>query len=241
MKRAIKALAPGHSKGPAVTHIKAILFDLDETLLDRTQSLRDFALWQAQNMLKDTVADAPRFVDRFVALDAHGMVWKDRVYAALIDEFKIEHWTAAELLQSYELCFCAFAKPKEGCVDAIKTLHTSGYKLGLVSNGRWPFQERNFRALGLAVYFDTVVVSGAVGCKKPQLEIFTLACEDLKTHPQEVVFVGDSPTSDMEGARAAGMHAIYIPGHHGPTCPQAHATCTHFSRLPALISSLNDA
>lgn len=65
--------------------MKSALFDLDDTLLDRTGSLRDFVLWQAKGMLRSDISD-PNY---FVALDQHGMVWKDKVYDSIIKEFNI--------------------------------------------------------------------------------------------------------------------------------------------------------
>ena len=51
--------------------MKAVLFDLDETILDRTASLIDFANWQVQGMLQSDVADKNLFINRFIELDAY--------------------------------------------------------------------------------------------------------------------------------------------------------------------------
>ena len=66
--------------------IKAVLFDLDQTLLDRTASLKSFVDWQVKGMLRSQVSDRDLFIKRFIELDANGKVWKDRVYEILIDE-----------------------------------------------------------------------------------------------------------------------------------------------------------
>ena len=49
--------------------MRAALFDLDETILDRAGSLRDFAIWQAKGMLRFSIYDVDRFVERFIELD----------------------------------------------------------------------------------------------------------------------------------------------------------------------------
>ncbi|MFT5123253.1 MAG: putative hydrolase of the HAD superfamily [Candidatus Omnitrophota bacterium] len=54
--------------------IRAVLFDLDQTLLDREQSLRDFLTWQCEGMLKPHIDDPAAFISQFVALDANGTV-----------------------------------------------------------------------------------------------------------------------------------------------------------------------
>ena len=215
--------------------IKAILFDLDETILDRSKSLEEFVLWQAQGMLRNSISDDQKFFRRFIELDNYGKQWKDKVYSQLIDEFKIADWSVSELLQSYELCFAGFCKPKEHIIEVLQLLKTKGYKLGLVSNGKSPFQQRNFNALGVSHLFSTVIVSEEVGFRKPEKEIFELACQYLNMSAEEVVFVGDNPEADIDGANNVGMYTIYIPGHFGKSYSKADAVCASFSNLIGII------
>ena len=124
--------------------MRAVIFDLDQTLLDRERSLLDFLSWQCDGMLRPYIDDQAAFIARFVELDANGTVGKDKVYSMLIDEFHLEGWSCAELLSVYESCFCGFSVPRPGALEALNALSTR-YKLGLISNGMTPFQERNFR------------------------------------------------------------------------------------------------
>lgn len=216
---------------------KAVFLDLDETILDRTESLKDFALWQAQGMLRNSVSDPNKFCDRFIELDSIGSVWKDKVYAQLSREFHITDWSVKELLQSYELCLSGFTKPKHGVAEAIKQIHSKEIPLGLLSNGKSPFQERCFNSLGLSHMFSSIIVSEAVGYRKPDVEIFRIACKSLNVSPDEAVFIGDNPVSDIEGARKVGMYTIYVPGYYGQTYENADAVCNHFSHLFKLIEN----
>ena len=217
-----------------------VLFDLDGTLLDRTGSLRDFALWQVRGMLRDSISDKnqTQFCERFIELDSNGLVWKDRVYTDLVREFSIEGWSVAELLASYELCFCGFCKLLPDALQALEQLHERGYKLGLVSNGKSPFQERNFNALGIAGLFGSVTVSDAVGLRKPDPQIFMLACTALDSTPDNSVFVGDNPVADIQGAVSAGLYTVYVPGHYGPECHAADKVCRNFKELVSIVESL---
>jgi len=217
--------------------MKAVLFDLDETILDRTESLRDFAVWQSQGMLRNSVPDSAQFSRRFIDLDSNGRVWKDKVYSTLVEEFEIRDWSVSELLRSYELCFSGFCKPKNGVLEAIANLKEHGFKLGLVSNGRSPFQERNFKALGISDLFGSVVISEAVGYRKPQIEIYKLACHELAVAPKQTVFVGDNPITDIDGANGCGLFTVYIPGFYGETYDMANATCADFSTLVGIVQN----
>jgi len=59
-------------------------------------------------------------------------------------------------------------------VAAIEQLVASCLKCAIVSNGKSPFQQRNFAALGIAHLFKAVIVSSAVGLRKPAPAIFKL-------------------------------------------------------------------
>ncbi|MFK8083970.1 MAG: HAD family hydrolase [Granulosicoccus sp.] len=216
--------------------MRAALFDLDETLLDRSGSLRDFVTWQAEGMLRSSVSNTTLFIDRFISLDQKGAVWKDRVYQSLIDEFGITGWTVDELVKSYVQTFCAFCKPRTGAVAAINEFRKQGFRIGLVSNGKTPFQEKNFRALGLSSLFDTIIVSEAVGIRKPEKAIFELACRRVGADINTSVFIGDNPVADIQGASDAGMTTVFVPveSPHQP-CEYADYTYDDLSQLIGFV------
>ena len=77
---------------------KAVIFDLDQTLLDRTTSLIKFLTWQVNFFQLVPADDREKFIQRFLELDDNGKVWKDRVYENLIQEFSIQHHAKGILL-----------------------------------------------------------------------------------------------------------------------------------------------
>lgn len=83
--------------------------------------------------------------------------------------------------------------------------------LGLVSNfyGNLPVVLREF---GLSDCFSCVVESAAVGVRKPDTRIFTIAVEQLGMSPGEVTVVGDSYANDIVPAHAAGCHTVWLRG-----------------------------
>ena len=85
------------------------------------------------------------------------------------------------------------------------------YELGVVSNFAIP--ECVYKLLerhGLEKYFDAIIVSGAVNKRKPHLEIFRRALQELGVTAEETVFVGDTVDADVLGPKAAGMKTIYL-------------------------------
>ncbi len=188
---------------------RAALFDLDETLLDRTASLKEFVQWQAAQLL--IVDDRERFSERFIELDQSGKVWKDVVYQVLIDEFDLSPWSVPQLLKVYLNDFCRFCKARSGASELIDQFLSKGYKIGVVTNGKTPFQENNLNALEFSALIECVVVSEAVDMRKPERAIFELACRQLNAEIGASVFIGDNPIADIKGAKQAGMQTIYVP------------------------------
>lgn len=200
---------------------KAVIFDLDQTLLDRTTSLIKFLTWQVNFFQLIPADDREHFIQRFLALDDNGKVWKDRVYENLIQEFSIQDHSKEMLLTSYIHDFNKFSCCFEHVENTIIQLKQRGYLIGLISNGRTPFQEHNFYALGLTEFFSSIIVSEAVGLRKPDPAIFLLSCQQLGVHPQDCIFVGDNELADIQGAKAVGMKSIFF--HPNPTISSAIA------------------
>ena len=91
----------------------------------------------------------------------------------------------------------------------LERLAKDGYALGLISNA--PADTgRAVRALGLAKYLGTIVISGAVGYTKPHPEIFRIALREAGVGAGEAIHVGDLYEADIVGAKNAGMEGILI-------------------------------
>jgi putative hydrolase of the HAD superfamily len=85
------------------------------------------------------------------------------------------------------------------------------YKIALISNtGRTPGSvlRKILDELNLIDVFDALIFSDEVHLRKPNAQIFLLACERLDTKPKETVHIGDSVNIDFLGARDAGLKAI---------------------------------
>ena len=91
----------------------------------------------------------------------------------------------------------------------LHTLQQHSKKLALVSNFDHPPHAHSVLSKhGLTPYFDSVVISGEVGIKKPDPRIFDTAFEQTGMKPEEVIYVGDTE-DDVKAARAAGIMFQY--------------------------------
>jgi putative hydrolase of the HAD superfamily len=190
--------------------IKAVLFDLDGTLLDRDQSIKRFIDGQYDRMEKG-IGHIPKekYVARFIELDDRGYVWKDKVYQQLVKQFTITDLTWEELLQDYKAKFKDYCVPFPNLLSMLDSLKGSSLALGVITNGHGQFQMDSIQALGIASYFDVILISEWEGIKKPDPAIFKRALEKLHCHPHECLFIGDHPDNDVKAAKAVGMTGIW--------------------------------
>lgn len=219
--------------------IKAILFDLDGTLLDRDTSIQNFISNQYER-LKPQLSKIPKkdYIMRFIELDCRGYVWKDKVYQSLVSEFEISTITWEELLSDYNRQFIYSCIPFPNLYQTLDTLLIQGYLLGIITNGLGVFQKRAIQGLGINRYFRTILISEVEGVRKPDVEIFMRASYNLNVTPHESVFIGDHPEVDILGARKAGMKSIWKrnPGWQEPQ--HADGIIDDLGEIPLLIKNI---
>lgn len=217
--------------------MKAVLFDLDGTLLDRDASLSSFVSAQYERFPGLQAARKEDYVRRFIELDNHGYVWKDSVYQQLIGEFSIEGLAWTDLLNDYLHMFQEHCLAFPHALAALGQLKSHGLKLALVSNGFGQFQYDNFKALGIEPFFDEVLISEWEGLRKPDPAIFVRALSKLEVHADEAVYVGDHPLNDIQASRMAGMKAIWKSNASFSSAAGADAIIEGLDELPAIVCS----
>jgi len=99
--------------------------------------------------------------------------------------------------------------PKNGAVDILKSLRGLGYKIGLITNCSADvpllWKKTEFTHL-----FDATIFSASVGLKKPDAQIYNLACEQLGVEPKTCLYIGDGDSNELAGASQLGMDAVMI-------------------------------
>jgi len=193
--------------------VKAVLFDLDETLLVRGEAIKAFISAQ-YNRHAGALAgiDPDLFRTRFLALEQNGTVPKAEVYELLVAELGIAGLSAPDLLADYQAVYPQFATLAAGARETLIALRRQGLATGIVSNGGTVVQNGKIDAAGLRSLADVVLVSEAEGLRKPDPRIFMRAADALGLVPAQCLFVGDNPEADIAGAHAAGMAAVWYKG-----------------------------
>jgi putative hydrolase of the HAD superfamily len=98
----------------------------------------------------------------------------------------------------------AASVPVPGMYDTIRTLRAAGFSTALLSNS-WGCDE--YPRADFAGLFDTVVLSGEIGMRKPEKEIFLHAAATLGLAPAECVFIDDME-ANVAAAQACGMTGV---------------------------------
>lgn len=84
------------------------------------------------------------------------------------------------------------------------------YKLGLLTNGAPDLQRTKIDGSEIGGYFESIVVSGEVGVGKPDPRIFKMMLHQLGESPEKTIMIGNSLNSDVKGAQAAGIKAVWL-------------------------------
>jgi putative hydrolase of the HAD superfamily len=188
--------------------LDAIIFDLDDTLLDRRATIDAYLAGSAQRLgLSPDIAAAYR--TRFIALDNAGYTPRTTVFGALAAEFPMcgssESLVADWIARAFSDC-----KYMENATDVIAWCRNAGYRTAIITNGPSGMQRAKLKSLGLEALVDMVVVSGEEGMHKPAAELFHRAAQRLGVEPSRCLYVGDNPVNDVGGAIGAGMQAIWL-------------------------------
>lgn len=97
---------------------------------------------------------------------------------------------------------------RDGIGNIWTRLKWEGIKIGICSNLAMPYGLPLVASLPGAP--DALVLSYEVGLAKPDPAIFRLVCDKLGLPPAEILFVGDTPSADIDGPKAIGMSSMHI-------------------------------
>lgn len=199
-------------------HIRAALFDLDDTLLDRgtafEATFREF--FDTQPDINSTT-DWGEALDFFWSLSPHGTI--DGQDAALRIT---ERWPSVSLEPvAWEGWFFNTlgrqAKPIDGAMEFVKELNDAKFPWAVVTNGK-KSQVIKLEHSGYADVVPFAIVSRLFGADKPDPRIYHEAVRRLRLtfegiddiELSEILFVGDNPYTDITGAVGAGMKTAWV-------------------------------
>jgi putative hydrolase of the HAD superfamily len=228
-----------------MTQIKAVLFDLDDTLYDHRFSSRNGLETLKNNF--ECFKEIPLDELEKEHLKLLNEIHLSKVLAGLctIDEARAERYkrlfskygvNAGEQLiegarQLYSTAYRTNIRAVPGAEELLKRLKTK-FKIAVVSNNFGVEQKSKIDVCGFGKYLDAIVTSVEVGFTKPSPEIFLLALDKLGCSADEAIMIGDSWDMDITGAKNAGIKAIWF-NRYGNKCPDPGSAVEVDSLIPA--------
>ncbi|HET7596241.1 MAG TPA: phosphoglycolate phosphatase [Burkholderiales bacterium] len=196
------------SASPVPCRVRAVMIDLDGTLLD---TIPDLAI--AANMMRDALGRPPldaELIRTFVGKGIPNLV--RRALAGTL-EGDVDTAEFDRALPVYERCYASVngrhTTIYPGVMEGLEALRAAEFPLGCVTNKAMRFTRPLLQQTGLADYFTEVVAGDTLAKKKPDPEPLLYACERFRIAPREMLMIGDS-LNDAQAARAAGCPVFCV-------------------------------
>jgi putative hydrolase of the HAD superfamily len=234
------------------SHVRAVLFDMDDTLFDHRHSSRSglMAMQQRYPCFQQTTID--ELEQAYIVLleeihlqvllgemnlDQARIVRMERLFAQFDEQSS--RATVEEATRMFREKYQASRQIVPGTIALLEALRPH-VKIGIVTNNILVEQQEKLRYLGLEAHIDALVVSEEVGIVKPEAGIFRVALERLQCSAEETVMIGDAWQNDIIGARAAGIRAIWL-NRFGMPCPDPSlaSEISAFEPLEAVFALLS--
>lgn len=225
--------------------ISAVLFDLDETLLDHEGAAgeavaRLFPDVDEEWLVRRWHELTEEAVDRYLAGELDFTGQRRARILRLAPELGLGDWDDARAdawIARYVALYEAAWRPFPEARRVLDVLAARGLRLGVITNGDAAQQRRKIGAIGLADVLPYVVASSEAGSAKPDPAIFRTACAGLGVPPECAAYVGDRLVTDAQGAAAAGLTGVWLDRAGGPAPGEPSVPrITTLEELPRLLA-----
>jgi putative hydrolase of the HAD superfamily len=202
------------------SRVKAVVFDMDDTLLNwrqaEHQAIGQLALlhFSVHGIAEDRVRHVYDGVmaDNFAAWKATRRWWyiQDRL-KLLVERLEVHGRVRVEdLADTFTREVTARLAFLEGAEHALSAARQAGLKTAILTNGRGEVQRPKVFAFGLHTLVDFVGITGELGAWKPDLDAFRKVLDKIGVRPDHAVMVGDNEDFDITPAKALGMQTVWV-------------------------------
>lgn len=213
--------------------IKAVVIDLDGTLLDTAPDLADAAIAMAADLGLPaiTLEEVKTYIGNGVSRLVKRVLTRDMHADPLPELF-------AKALPIYEKHYAEGvsrkSRPFPGVVDGLQVMFETGYRLACITNKAERFTVPLLKDTGLIDFFELILSGDSLPEKKPSPLPLLHACQVFGVEPDELLLIGDS-LNDTQAARAAGCPVFCVPYGYNRGRPVAELD------LDAVVPSLAEA
>ena len=200
----------------------AVLFDVDETLYDRTKAqplilrhimaqLPELFAGQAEEKVVAAYERSDQLTAEHVLTSGSIRATRNRRTRIFLEEFGLDSDAAVEAVtEQYVAAYRCVNTPIDGAVKVVEAC-VRHLRVAVISNAFSDVQYHKLESIGLSRQtFEFVLLSEDIGIRKPDPAIFLKGCQLLEIEPGQALYVGDSFRNDVIGAAAAGMDSCWF-------------------------------
>ena len=188
--------------------IKAIIFDLDNTLIDRQRAFKEMLdrkfhkLFEDETLIQEMIKD-------IIEWDNNGTVERIVVFKKWAEKYNVTKISAEQLDKEWSDESGSVAFLYDDVRETLTELKKK-YKIAVLSNGNKTSQRRKLSTIDIYDLLDYSLISGEFTCRKPDKEIFEYTAKQLGLETNECVYVGDNYKIDVLGSKNAGMLPVFV-------------------------------
>ena len=213
---------------------KAVLFDLDNTLVDREPTAKILYRKQVQMTFPDDPKKQEEMYNYLFSVDGQGRNHYLSRYQAVRDHFGFSEDWVFEAADYWLTNYAEYTVAFPGTIEVLKEVKKN-YRIGLISDGVLELQQAKIDAIGIRDLFEMTLVTSEISKEKPNPVVFEEGLRrmgDLKG--EECYYVGDNAWKDMAGCYRMGMTGIHICA-HGETPSPGFLSITDIRQLPEVL------
>ena len=192
---------------------KAMIFDLDDTLLDRKQAVDNMFSILLEDCYEDIKdIDKNKMLKKFKEYDkrSYGNSDKTKVLEPFFDEFPTKYrMPSNKMLDFWNTNFPHSFSVNQNTINIVNAIKMH-VKVAIITKGTTQRQRAKISNTNLNSCFDKIIISEEVGFSKPDERIFELALNELKVRPEDVLFVGDDLQKDIAGCQNVNIKGIWF-------------------------------
>lgn len=235
--------------------IKALWFDLDDTLFDHTycvgcglDAIREKYPAFGEGPTSDLAVLYNRALNHVYVDYLRGGIdfqeMRRRKLELLFASAKIKQSDAPSLDEFhaiYDAAYRLHRRATPGSVEIVKHIASTGMSMAILTNGGQAIQEEKLYAIGLQWMVPHLLTSERAGAPKPDPQIYEWALEHTGHNSENVLMVGDNLENDVEGALRCGLNAIlYAPGFSQELVSTVYGTAPVIKGWKGLLDLIGD-
>ncbi len=188
--------------------IKAIIFDLDNTLIDRQRAFKEMLIRKFNTLFNDEKL-VNQMVKDVIGWDNNGTVERIVVFKKWAAKYNVTCISPEQLDKEWSNESGSVAFLYRDVKETLIKLKEK-YKLAILTNGNTASQRRKLNTINIYDLLDYTLVSSEYTTKKPDKQIFEYTAKQLDLKTNECIYVGDNYNIDVLGSRNAGMTPIFV-------------------------------